>query len=116
MSKPDLPSIQDELQPRKRVDLKSIRSSQLDDNTVIENSNRLGADWGAQTSLDRPVDRGPIASLRIEVPEYLDRELAFKAVELRTTKQYLVIKALQEAGYRVNNVDLVEDRRKIKRR
>jgi hypothetical protein len=116
MSKQDLPSIQDELQPRKRVDLKSIRSSQLADDTVVENSKRLGADWGAQTSIEQPIERGPIASLRIEVPEYLDRELAFKAVELRTTKQYLVIKALQEAGYRVEDVDLVEDRRKIKRR
>lgn len=116
MSKQDLPSIQDELQPRKRVDLKSIRSSQLADDTVIENSKRLGADWGAQTSIEQPIERGPIASLRIEVPEYLDRELAFKAVELRTTKQYLVIKALQEAGYRVEDVDLVEDRRKIRRR
>lgn len=116
MSKPSLPSINDELQPRKRVNLKSIRPAQLDDDSVAENSKRLGADWGAQTSLDRPVDRRPIASLRIEVPEYLDRELAFKAVELRTTKQYLVIKALQEAGYRVDDVDLVEDRRKVKRR
>jgi len=55
-----------------------------------------------------------LASLRIEIPDYLDRELAFKAVELRCTKQYLVAKALQAAGYRLDEADLVQDKRKAK--
>ena len=122
MNKAALPSIGDELAPRKRVDLKSIKSADVDDAEVTENSRRLGTEWGAQTSLtptpepeaERP--KVPLASLRIEVPDYLDRELALKAVDQRVTKQYLVMKALQAAGYKLDDADLVEDKRKQKKR
>jgi hypothetical protein len=122
MNKAALPSIGDELAPRKRVDLKSIKSADVDDAEVTENSRKLGTEWGAQTSLtprpepeaERP--KVPLASLRIEVPDYLDRELALKAVDQRVTKQYLVMKALQAAGYKVDDADLVEDKRKQKKR
>jgi hypothetical protein len=122
MNKAALPSIGDELVPRKRVDLKSIKSADVDDAEVTENSRKLGTEWGAQTSLtptpepeaERP--KVPLASLRIEVPDYLDRELALKAVDQRVTKQYLVMKALQAAGYKLDDADLVEDKRKQKKR
>jgi hypothetical protein len=122
MNKAALPSIGDELAPRKRVDLKSIKSADVDDAEVTENSRKLGTEWGAQTSLtptpepeaERP--KVPLASLRIEVPDYLDRELALKAVDQRVTKQYLVMKALQAAGYKLDDADLVEDKRKQKKR
>jgi hypothetical protein len=32
------------------------------------------------------------------------------------TKQFLVMKALQAAGYRLDEADLVEDKRKVKAR
>jgi hypothetical protein len=122
MNKEALPSIGDDLAPRKRVDLKSIKSADVDDAAVAENSRKLGTEWGAQTSLSptpepeiaRP--KVPLASLRIEVPDYLDRELALKAVDQRVTKQYLVMKALQAAGYKLDDADLVEDKRKQKKR
>ncbi len=122
MNKAALPSIGEELAPRKRLDLKSIKSADVDDAAVSENSRKLGTEWGAQTSLtptpepevERP--KVPLASLRIEVPDYLDRELALKAVAQRVTKQYLVMKALQGAGYKVDDADLVEDKRKQKKR
>ena len=122
MNKGALPSIGDDLAPRKRVDLKSIKSADVDDAAVAENSRKLGTEWGAQTSLsptpepeiERP--KVPLASLRIEGPDYLDRELALKAVDQRVTKQYLVMKALQAAGYKLDNADLVEDKRKQKKR
>ena len=122
MNKEALPSIGDDLAPRKRVDLKSIKSADVDDAAVAENSRKLGTEWGAQTSLsptpepeiERP--KVTLASLRIEVPDYLDRELALKAVDQRVTKQYLVMKALQAAGYKLDNADLVEDKRKQKKR
>jgi hypothetical protein len=129
MNKAALPSIGDELAPRKRVDLKSIKSADVDDAEVTENSRKLGTEWGAQTSLtptpepeaERPKveaerPKVPLASLRIEVPDYLDRELALKAVDQRVTKQYLVMKALQAAGYKLDDADLVEDKRKQKKR
>jgi len=53
MNKEALPSIGDDLAPRKRVDLKSIKSADVDDAAVAENSRKLGTEWGAQTSLRR---------------------------------------------------------------
>ncbi|WP_407523763.1 hypothetical protein [Methylobacterium oryzisoli] len=46
----------------------------------------------------------------------LDRELAIRAAEQRVTKQYLVAKALQNAGYRLDDADLIEDKRKAQKR
>ena len=88
MSK-ELPSIDDDLAPRKRVDLRAIQPRKQADQMVEENSRRLGDEWGAQTSLERPTFKTPLASLRIEVPDYLDRELAMRAAEQRVTKQIL---------------------------
>lgn len=118
MSKPPLPSLIDELSPRKRVDLKAIPTAAVDDETIAQNSRKIGADWGAQTSLgpQAPAAKTLMASLRIEVPDYLDRELALEAVKQRCTKQYLVMKALREAGYRIEEGHMTQDGRKVKRR
>src|SRR4051794_33928593 len=40
--------------------------------------------------------RIPVASLRIEIPAYLDDELTQRAAALRVTKQYLVLSALRQ--------------------
>jgi hypothetical protein len=124
--KADLPPIDDELAaPRKRLNLKSIRpASGVDDAAIEENSRKLGSEWGALTSLERgeaaspgaETVRAPIASVRIEMPEYLDRTLARKAADERVTKQYLVLKALEQAGYEIDPVDLVPDKRKARGR
>ncbi|AOX21534.1 hypothetical protein [Kozakia baliensis] len=116
MKKTNLPPIASELAPRPKADLSKLRSPiSASDQQVEENSRRLGAHWGATTSLDlsRSV---PMASLRIVIPEYVDRDLALKAAEDRVTKQYLVLKALSEAGFRVDPQDLVEDKRKLRGR
>ena len=116
MSKEPLPSLMDELSPRKRVDLKAIKSAAVDDEAIAENSRKIGAEWGAQTTLSAPAPKIPLASLRIEVPDYLDRELALEAVKQRCTKQYLVMKALRDAGYKIEEGHMMEDGRKAKRR
>jgi len=116
MNRAELPSIVAELAPRKKVDLKAIRRVEVDDAAVAENSKKLGSEWGAQTSLEQGRAPVPLASLRIEIPEYLDMELAVKAAQLRVTKQYLVAKALHEAGYQLDEADLVEDKRKARKR
>src|SRR5512147_2833477 len=100
-SKTALQPIDDELRGRgKRVDLRAIRpKGDADDATIDENSRLLGNEWGASTSLQRtqppasapPVTRAPVASLRIEVPVYLDDELTREAAAKRVTKQYLVL-------------------------
>jgi hypothetical protein len=126
MSNKTLPPIDDELRgERRRLDLKAIRpKGGADDATIDENSRLLGNEWGASTSLQRtqqpasapPVARAPVASLRIEVPVYLDNELTREAAEKRVTKQYLVLTALRQAGYRIDDADLVADKRKARRR
>jgi hypothetical protein len=123
MSNKTLPPIDDELRgERRRLDLKSIRpKGGADDATIDENSRLLGNEWGASTSLQRTqqpasVVRAPVASLRIEVPVYLDNELTREAAEKRVTKQYLVLTALRQVGYRIDDADLVADKRKARRR
>jgi hypothetical protein len=123
--KPGLPSIDNELAaPRKRLDLKAIRPrAEIDDAIIEENSRKIGTEWGASTSLqpvapaDYPIpQRTPVANLRIEVPDYLDQELAMKAAAQRVTKQFLVLQAMKVAGYQVRDEDLVADRRKARHR
>jgi hypothetical protein len=115
-TKANLPSLDDDLATPRRVNLRAIQSpAQTDDATVDENSRKLGGQWGAHTSLAVSRPKTPLASLRIEVPEYLDRELALKAVEQRVTKQYLVVQALKNAGFHIDPADLVADKRKVKR-
>jgi hypothetical protein len=106
--KPELPPL--DLGPKKRPNLRAIRPPDgADDATVEANSQRLINDWGGMTSVQQKV---PMASLRLEVPEYIDRLLAQRAFEQRTTKQYLVLKALKDAGYPIDDADLVPDKRR----
>jgi hypothetical protein len=116
VSKEPLPSLESELTPKKRVDLRAIRSAPVDDEAIDQNSRRIGAEWGAQTSLPQPEPKVLLASLRIEVPDYLDRELAMAAVQQRCTKQYLVMKALRGAGFKIEEGHIMEDGRKVKRK
>lgn len=120
-----LPPIDADLeQPRKRIDLKAIRpKGETDNATIEENSRLLGNEWGASTSLRHvpsksmpSITHAPVASLRIEVPVYLDDALTREAAAKRVTKQYLVLTALRQAGYRIDDSDLVADKRKTRRR
>jgi hypothetical protein len=106
--KSELPPL--DLEPKKRPNLRSIKPPEgADDATVEANSQRLINNYGGVTSVPR---KGPVASLRLEVPEYIDRALAKRAFEQRTTKQYLVLKALQETGYQIDDADLIPDKRR----
>jgi hypothetical protein len=117
--KPALPPIDAELagQPRQRLDLRALtRGPALDDAQIDANSRTLGARWGASTSLEPAAAAAvPFASLRLEVPAYLDQALTVKAAEQRVTKAFLVMTALAQAGYPVAPADLVPDRRKTRR-
>lgn len=122
MSKPPLPSISDELKPtpRARVDLKGLKPRAAAGDEAIEaNSRVIGQKWGASTQLppeERPAPLAPVTSIRGYIPQYLDDELAIKAAERRVTKTFLIMEALARAGYRVDEADLVQDRRRIRQR
>jgi hypothetical protein len=122
MSKPPLPPIDDDLAAasRQRVDLKGLRSRQpIADEAVDANSRVIGQKWGASTQLSvtEPQARlAPVTSIRGYIPQYLDDELSMKAAERRVTKTFLVMEALAKAGYRVDEADLVQDRRKTRQK
>lgn len=98
-----LPPIDDDLTPRK-LDLKVLRKP--DDAAITRNAEKLGEKWLGEKA---------IASLRIEVPEYVDHELAMRAASERTTKQYIVKCALRAYGIEIAEEDMVPDKRKAKR-
>lgn len=122
MSKPPLPSIDSDLMatPRQRVDLKGLRPREpMTDAAVEANSRAIGEKWGASTQLPRAEMAPPLApvtSIRGYIPQYLDDELTIKAAERRVTKTFLIMEALAKAGYRVDETDLVQDRRRGKQR
>jgi hypothetical protein len=122
-TKQALPPIDAELEhPRKRLDLKSIRPKADDDDEAVEEiSRKLGQEWGASTTLTPPPPPSTpgsplLASLRIEVPAYLDDELTQRAAAQRVTKQFLVLTALRQAGYHIRDADIVADKRKARRK
>lgn len=118
MSKEPLPSIADDLAlaPRKRLDLSGLRPrDKVGDGEVAANSAALAQKWGA-TSQIPPTEVLPepaqVVSIRGYIPQYLDDELSIRAAERRVTKTFLLMEALSKAGYRIDEVDLVQDRRR----
>lgn len=55
-----------------------------------------------------------VVSIRGYIPDYLDYELAMRAAQERVTKTFLILEALAKAGYRVDEADMIQDRRKHK--
>ncbi|GBQ81267.1 hypothetical protein AA0311_2576 [Asaia bogorensis NBRC 16594] len=118
MTKRDLPPISADLAPtpRPKLNLGGLRAPRgAEDHEIAQNSRQLGSKWGAQTSLEE-AEPTAMSSLRLVIPEYVDRQLATTAVTTGVTKQYLVLKALSDAGFEVAPNDLVEDRRKSRTR
>jgi hypothetical protein len=120
-----LPPINADLDPpHRRVAFKDLKPrSEISDAEVDANSHELAGKWGASTSRHADTVTSPAASvvpvtasLRLEIPGYLDAELALRAVNERVTKQYLVLQSLKAAGYKLNDGDLVGDKRRARRK
>jgi hypothetical protein len=56
----------------------------------------------------------PMKPIKLMVPDYLFRELSMNAADRGVTKKYLILKALQAAGYRVEPEDMEEDGRRVR--
>lgn len=116
----DFPSLKNELRPRPK--LKRHADVPASDEEIEANSRTLGEKWGAATSLPYPPPPAAavvpvpepvrVVSIRGYIPHYLDDELTRTAAHRRVTKTFLIMEALAKAGYRVDEVDLVQDRRK----
>lgn len=114
-----LPPISDEIrQPAKKINLALKPREDLPDDAVEARSREIGERWGSSTQIaakEAPAPTAPLTSVRFDCPDYLDKELSIKAAEQGVTKTYLILQALGKAGYRLDEVDLVKDRRRFRR-
>jgi hypothetical protein len=113
----ELPSVADDLalpgDSLLRPNLRALRSAmEIPDEAVRANSRTIGEKWGATTQIQSPPPTTPLESLRIDVPDYLARELRVRCAEQKVTNAYLVMMALAKDGYRIEDKDLVQDRYK----
>lgn len=119
MSKSVFPPIGNEIR-HQRIDVALRPRAELPDEEVEARSRAIGEKWGAATQLRSaeptavplPTPTAPLVSVRFDCPDYLDKELSVKAAEQGVTKTYLILHALGMAGYRMDAVDLVKDRRR----
>jgi hypothetical protein len=89
-------------------DLKRIRRD-IPDAEADANSKKLAQEWLGG-------ERPELSSLRIEVPKYVQKALGHAAAERSVTKQYLILEALMKTGYPVQEEDLIEDKRRFRKR
>lgn len=122
-------SLADEIQQARkpRLNVTLPPRHEIPDEDIVARSHAIGEKWGAATQLlpkvpEKPVIAlAPLVSVRFDCPDYLDEELAVKAAGMRgpsggkVTKTYLILQALKQAGYRVEDADLIEDRRRLRR-
>jgi hypothetical protein len=112
-SKPEeLPSLDDDLTVKPSVPPRLRPRAIMSDDQVHANSRVLGETWGASTQVRQAEALTPLEPLRIDVPEYLARELRVKCAEHKVTIAYLVMSALRRDGFHVEDKDLVKDRYK----
>lgn len=113
-----LPSVDDDLalptEPQvPRPNLAALKSSvDIPDEAVRANSRSIGEKWGATTRIAAAPPTTPLESLRIDVPDYLARELRVRCAEQKVTNAYIVMKALAKEGFHIDKKDLVTDRYK----
>jgi hypothetical protein len=113
-TKTELPPIDGELTPpRPRLNLRNLRPRDvLPDETVEANSRMMGESWGASTQLPQPAEQTPLTSVRLDLPEYVDRQLKLKVATEGGTKAFYILKALARDGFQIRDIDLRLDRRK----
>lgn len=120
-TKEPLPPVGDEIR-RQRIDVALKPRDELGDDEIDARSRAIGEKFGAATQLrpkepsaTAPSPTAPLVSVRFDAPDYLDKELSVKAAEQGVTKTYLILQALGMAGYRMDEVDLIKDRRRLRR-
>lgn len=113
-TKTELPPIDEELSPpRPRLNLRSLRPRDgLPDEAVDANSRMMGESWGASTQLPHQEEQTPLTSVRLDLPEYVDRQLKLKVATEGGTKAFYILKALAKDGFHIRERDLKLDRRK----
>ena len=103
---------------------KTVPSDDEEDSRILAAADQLSARHSAlrdsspsatvspsQRQTPKPVPT-LMASWKLVVPDYLDRELSRFAAERRVSKGFLVLEALSKAGYEIRSEDLIGDRRR----
>jgi hypothetical protein len=131
MSKEPFPAIIEEIRrgPKPKLDL-SLKPRSVPEEAIEVGVRAIGEKWGSVTSMpvrelaltppaaerSALLDRSTWPSVRFECPPYLDRELTVTAAQRGHTKTYLILKLLADAGFTVQPEDLVEDKRKLRKK
>lgn len=116
-NRPSLKVDENDLLPQR----KALSSDDEEDSRILAAADQLSArhsalrDGSPPAALPRPAP-APVptimASWKLVVPDYLDRELSRSAAERRVSKGFLVLEALAQAGYEIRPEDLIGDRRR----
>jgi hypothetical protein len=114
--RPELTIDDEDLPPPRRV-APRLPEMPDDDAIVAARADALSSRHGALRGGGVHVARlypepSPTESWKLTLPDYLNGELNRLAAERKVTKNFLVIEALQKAGYAVKPEDLVGDRRR----
>ena len=117
-NRPSLKVDENDLLPQRKV----TSPDDEEDSRILAAADQLSARHSAlrdgspsTAALPRPSPvLGPtvMASWKLVVPDYLDRELSRSAAERRVSKGFLVLEALAQAGYEIRPEDLIGDRRR----
>jgi hypothetical protein len=114
--------------PRRRVNVLLPPRPEVPEEAVEQGTRVLAEKWKSSVQV-RPAEPvvpagpppAPLVSSRFDLPDYVDEQLAIEAASTRgpsggkITKTYVILKALKTAGYRVDDKDLIEDRRRLRR-
>jgi hypothetical protein len=117
-NRPSLKVDENDLLPQR----KALSSDDEEDSRILAAADQLSARHSAlrdgsppTAALPRPAP-APVptimASWKLVVPDYLDRELSRSAAERRVSKGFLVLEALAQSGYEIRPEDLIGDRRR----
>jgi hypothetical protein len=122
-TKEAFPPISDEIRsaPKPKLNV-ALKPRVVPAEAIADGVRVIGEKWGSSTQVlaEQPAsesvqDREKWPSVRFECPPYLDRELSLKAAGEGVTKTYLILKALAEAGFSLQDQDLNKDKRKYRR-
>lgn len=120
MAREPLPDIGGDLtgRPLHRLPSRSPATAEPSDEQVEANTAKLTTRWATvdrvrQTQAppsNAPAE--PVTPIQVKIPVSLNQQLARAAYDKGCTKTHLILKALADAGYRIDPAFLALDRRK----
>src|ERR1700712_5606830 len=124
MSKPPFPEIAGEIHsaPKPKLDL-AMKSRSVPEDAIAEGARAIGEKWGSVTQIPAREPKPEADAAKpakwpnnpFWCPPFLPPELALKGAGEGVTKTYLILKALADAGFTVNEEDLNKDKRKYRK-